>query len=355
MNVSILPSVIHVSPLTNIRRERRLPVPGTVTARVNERVQAQDVVAEAEPARRRIFIDVARGLGVSEAQAERHVRKQAGDRVDAGDVIAGPVGMARRTLRAPAGGRIVRVSEGRVLLEALGQPIQLRAGFPGLVVSSDGVQSVTIEAAGALVQGVWGNGKQEFGVMHIAVEGPGEPLREEMLDIDTRGAILVAGICSDHEPLSFAAEMRLRGLILGGLDSELIPVANRLPYPILVLEGFGERPISGPAYEVLVSSTGREVMLDARPIRSYDDHRPEVIIPLVAGRRLEPPPEVVPLAIGVRVHLLRPPHEGAVGLIKQLPSQATTFPSGVMARCATVDIEGVGEASIPLANLEIIP
>jgi hypothetical protein len=241
-----------------------------------------------------------------------------------------------------------------VLLETLGQPIQLRAGFPGLVVSSDGVQSVIIEAAGGLIQGVWGNGKQEFGVMRIAVEGAGEPLTAEMLDIDARGAILVAGACFDAEPLRQAAELRVRGLVFGGFNSQLIPVANQLPYPVLVLDGFGERAINAPAYEILISNTGREVMLDARPIRAYDDHRPEVIIPHAAGRRPDPPSEVVPLAAGVRVHVLRPPHEGAVGLVKELPPQAITFPSGVMARCAIVDIEGVGEASIPLANLEII-
>ena len=69
MKASYLPPVSHVVPLTIVRRDRTLPFPGTVTARLNERVQAVDVIAEAETAPRHIFLDLARGLGVSAKEA----------------------------------------------------------------------------------------------------------------------------------------------------------------------------------------------------------------------------------------------------------------------------------------------
>ena len=102
-----IPPVTHVTPLTTIRRERVLPVPGVVTVRVNEKVQASHVVAEAETVPRHFFLDVVRGLGVSQQNVGRHIVRREGDRVDAGEVIAGPVGIARRTIRAPADGRII--------------------------------------------------------------------------------------------------------------------------------------------------------------------------------------------------------------------------------------------------------
>ena len=44
--MTYLTPVMHVVPLTTIRRERVMPVPGVVTVRVNEKVQANHVIAE---------------------------------------------------------------------------------------------------------------------------------------------------------------------------------------------------------------------------------------------------------------------------------------------------------------------
>jgi hypothetical protein len=171
MKASYLPPVSHVLPLTIVRRDRTLPFPGTVTARLNERVQAVDVIAEAETAPRHVFLDLARGLGVSVKEAPGFLVRQKGDRVEMGDTIAGPVGVARRTVRAPSDGRIVAFEGSRVLFEVRGEPIVLRAGMRAIVVSSDGVQTVTLEAPAGLVQGIWGNGRQDFGVLRTLFAG----------------------------------------------------------------------------------------------------------------------------------------------------------------------------------------
>ena len=66
-----LPQVAHVLPLTTIRRQRTLPVPGTIPVHLNERVQPQDVIAEAEVAPQHKFIDVAQGLGLPVREVAR--------------------------------------------------------------------------------------------------------------------------------------------------------------------------------------------------------------------------------------------------------------------------------------------
>ena len=101
------------------------------------------------------------------------------------------------------------------------------------------------------------------------------------------------------------------------MTSELIPVAMRLPYPILLTEGFGRLPMNSPAYALLQSNAGREATLDGRMGSIYESQRPEVIIPLPASRQV-------------------------------------SMPSGILARSATVDLEGIGAATVPLANLEIL-
>lgn len=349
-----LPAVTHVIALTTIRRERRLPVPGTIAVRVGQKVLSTDVVAEAPSSRRHIYLDLARGLGVPERQVARYLNRAQEDRVEAGEVIAGPVGISRRTVRAPADGRIVSVVGSRVLLEVHGDPIAVRAGFPGTITATDGVQVVTLETTGALIQAVWGNGRQDFGVMRLVADNPGDRLQTDKLDIDLRGAVLVAGMCDQPAPLHQATELSVRGVILGSMTSDLIPVAHRLPYPVIVTEGFGRVPINPMAFNLLRSNVGREAALDARSGGPYETQRPEVVIPLPASRELSLPDEVIPLARGLRVRALRKPHQGAVGIVQAVEEEPVALPSGILARCASVDLEGIGATTIALANLEVL-
>lgn len=348
------PSVTHVIPLTTIRRERQLPVAGTVTVRVGQRVQALDIVAEAPSSRRHLFLDLARGLGVPEAQIPRYLVRRPGDRVEAGDVIAGPVGISRRTVRAPADGRIVSLTGSRVLLELHGEPHTLRPGFPGTIAATDGMQSVTLETTGALIQAVWGNGLQDYGIMRIVGDSPRARLQTDKLDIDLRGAVLVAGVCDQPAPLHQATELSVRGVILGGLTSALIPLVQRLPFPVILTEGFGLLPINSMAWNLLRSNAGRGAALDGRSGGPYEPQRPEIIIPLPASRELSLPDDVIPLARGVRVRLVRRPYASVVGVVQTVEDQPVEFPSGLVARCALVDLEGVGPTLVPLANLEVL-
>jgi hypothetical protein len=354
MTIGFLTPVRHVSPLTTIRRERALPVPGSVTVRVNQKVQASDVIAEAEVNRSVAFLDVSRALGVPERQVERLLARPLGQPVEAGEVLAGPAGIARRTVRAPTSGRMVAISGGRVLFEASGEPFALRAGFDATVITTDGVQLVTLETTGALVEAAWGNGKHDFGVLRQVGHGPGDRLQTDHLDINLRGAVLLGGICDNPAPLHQATELSARGLILGSMPSDLVPAAMRLAYPIVLTEGFGRTPMNAPAYLLLQTNVGREVSVDGRMGDPFEAQRPEVIISLPANRQAALPEEMIQLKAGVRVRVLRSPHKGAVGVVRQVLPKAVALPSGILARSANVDLEGVGAATVPLANLEVI-
>jgi hypothetical protein len=354
MDDNYLSTVTHVIPLTTIRRVRTLPVPGAVTVRVNEKVNAAQVVAEAEPTPRHFFLDIARGLGVSERQVNQYMVCQRGDRVEAGDVIAGPVGIARRTVRAPDDGRVVAINRGRVLFEVHDDPFKLRSGFPGKVIATDGSRKVTIETTGALIQAVWGNGLEDYGVMRLVGDGPTSRLHTGILDINLRGAILVAGYCDQPAPLHQATELSVRGVILGGVASELIPIAQRLPYPLVITEGFGARMINSVAYGLLSSNVGREVALFAHPSHVYRMERPEVIIPAPATRAVDLPDEVIALKPGLRVRILRSPYQGEVGVVQKMLPRANLYPSGVRAPSITVEMEKGGTATVPLANVDVL-
>jgi hypothetical protein len=277
-----------------------------------------------------------------------------GSRVEAGQILAGPVGLARRTLRAPGDGRVLQVSRGRLLFEARPLAYAVHAGFPGEVVATDGSRVVTLETQGALLQGVWGNGRRGWGVMRVIGEGPGEHLLTDKLDIILRGAILVAGTCDHSAPLHQATELSVRGLILGSMSAELLAVARRLPYPVLLTEGFGAAPISAPAYNLLSTNAGREVAVEAVGGDPFGYQQPEVIVPLTGSQMMDRPERVIPLATGVRVKVIRGPYRSSVGVVRELIDRAEPYPSGILARSANIQVEGQGLIVVPQANLEVV-
>ncbi|NIM96155.1 MAG: hypothetical protein GTO18_20855 [Anaerolineales bacterium] len=349
-----LPPVVHLLPLTTIRRQRDLPVPGRITVHLNQRVRPRDIIAEADVSPRHIIIDVAKSIGVSTQDVSRHLTRDSGERIEKGDVIAERTGFARRTVRAPYDGRVVAITDGKVLFEVRTEPFLLRAGIPGEVVHIQGMSSVTLETTGALIQGVWGNGRQDFGVMRLVGDGPRDRMLTDQLDVKLRGAVLVAGMCDHPAPLQHASELSIRGLILGGLAAELIPTARQLPYPIVVLEGFGPLQINQPTFELLKTSHGREVALDGRPLDFYSNQRPEVIIPLPVVNPVDLPEELIALEEGVRVRVTRAPNHGMIGVVQEILPQAVSYSNGILARSVLVDLDILGSTKVPLANLEII-
>jgi hypothetical protein len=346
--------ISNVSPTVTIRREWKLPARGTIAVRVNEEIGAGETVAEAEVPERRVFLDVARALNVPEEAAGRYLTCRVGDRLSEGDRIAQKEGMLRRTVRAPGNGRVITFSDGRILFELIGKTYELKSRYSCIVGGTDGVQSIYVETSGALIQGVWGNGKHDFGVLRVLGRGPDQMLTTDLVDAKWRGAVLVAGYCDQSAPLQQANELSARGLILGGLAASLMSVVRRLRFPVIVLEGFGNVAINVAAFEILKSNQGNEASVDAMPSRQFEEKKPEIIIPIASTRDYELPDEVVPLSPGVRVRVLRRPHMGAVGVVRELLARAVRYPSGNKARSARLDIEGKGSVIVPLANLEVL-
>ncbi len=354
MYSTYLPPLTHAAPLTVIRRELMLPRPGTVLVRLTQKVQSRDVVAECEGDPKYVFLDGARGLGVDSTLLGRYMLKDRSARVEEGDILAQRDGISRRTLRAPGDGHVIALNSGRILFEQTGELYRLRAGFPGTVVETDGIRSVILETTGSLIQAVWGNGLQDAGVMRLVGDAPDDQMTTTRLDINLRGAVLVAGICESEEPLKQAAELSIRGLILGSMQASMIPFVKKLPYPVVLTEGFGMRGINSPAFDLLSGNIGREVSVVAQSLQPFSVKRPEVIIPLPAKSQVDFPEEIVLLEPGVRVRIVRSKHAGESGMVREILEDAVVYPSGIRASSALVDLGSSGTQTVPLANLEVL-
>src|SRR5512133_1315539 len=210
----MLAPVLHILPLATIVRERTLPVAGKVNVHVNQRVNPTDVIAEANYAREHVLLDVSRTFGVSANAADKMIKVNQGDRVMQGALVADSGGFFPRSIKASRAGRVMVVGSGQVLMEVGDTRVELRAGLPGVVTQVLPERGVVIRTAGALVQGVWGNGRIDNGLMVSLIEKPDDVLSSDRLDVSLRGSVILAGHVRDAETLKVAAELPIRGLII---------------------------------------------------------------------------------------------------------------------------------------------
>jgi hypothetical protein len=232
--------------------------------------------------------------------------------------------------------------------------IELRAGLPGQVIQVINERGVVIRTAGALIQGTWGNGRIDNGLMVSLIDKPDGVLTADRLDVSLRGSVILGGHVRDVETLRVAAELPVRGLIISSLLSSLLQTAVQMRYPILVLDGFGAMPMNTAAYNLLTSNNKREVTVNAEHFDRYSANRPEAIIPLPVSSEPDEPNAYETFAVGQRVRMRRSPNAGMLGMIVNLPSGMSVLQSGLRATAAEVKLENGTVVLVPLVNLEVV-
>jgi len=350
------PPETRVLPLTMIRRERLLPMPGKVLVNPGERLQAAQIVAQTEVSGEVSVVNVAQLLRVSPPRAYKNIKVKEGDDVTMNTVIAAKGLMASGRLKSPANGFVYRIdkSTGRVLIKVVGQPFELTAYLAGTVSSVIAGRGVLIETPGALLQAALGFGGESYGVLQVVSKRAADPMKARAIDVTMHGAIVVGGAWFDEAALQQAVQMQVRGLIVGSMDGNLLNAARNAPFPILLTEGLGHVAMAAPIFRLLKSNAGREVSISAITRTRWGVQRPEILIPLPADSRSEPPAFGTPLAAGVRVRVLRGSLQGRVGPVTALPDSPQQIVSGARVRCAEIDLGGdEGRTLIPFANLEI--
>jgi hypothetical protein len=323
-------------------------------ARLDQKVSPTDVIAEANWAQEHILIDVSRTFGIPVNDADTLIHVKVGDRVSEQTKIAEGRGIFPRTLHAEKPGRVVAAGGGQVLIETGENTLELKAGMPGTVAEIISDYGAVIRTFGTLIQGVWGNGHIDTGLMLNLAEQPDDVLVASRLDVSLRGSIIQAGIVRDAETLLAAAELPARGLILSSISPTLLPVAKKMRFPIVVIEGFGQIPMNSVAYKLLSTNEKREVTLNAESYNRYRGARPEVIIPLPVSQEPDLPIDVIELESGQTVRICRQPNLGEIGTVSRIRPGLTTLPSGLRAQVAEIKLENGDEILIPLANLEIV-
>ncbi len=351
----MLADYVYTLPKTIIKRKRVLPVTGNVLVRKNQRVDPMDVIAEASLKQDHLLLDISRGLGVGKEKAEQLIHFQVGDDIAEGDVVAGPIGLMRRLVRAPATGKVVLVGEGQILLELEKPMYEIRAGMSGLVTSLIPSRGAVVEAVGALVQGVWGNGKIDFGLMQVRAKSPSDRLEVESVGVSLRGSVIVGGYCDDVDVLKKGEEVPIRGMILASMASYLVPLAQEMQYPVVILDGFGALPMNQRAFEILQANDGHEVSLNAALRDRVKGVFPEIVIPLPVVGDERYPEAGMEFRPGQTVRIVRKPAARQIATIQTIYTDMKPLASGIKAPAADVVLADRKVIRVPLANLEVLP
>ncbi len=344
---------ITINALTRFTRQRLLPGNGRVIVREGQKVKYSDTVAEGAVLGTFLRLDARKALAISAPdKLKKAFQHKPGDLLQKGDVIAQTKGLASRILRAPGNSLIISVEDGKVLLELNPAKEELKAGYNGIIVETVPDRGVVIEADGALVQGVWGNGQIEGGMLSLALAKPELEFQRSILDVSMRGSVCLGGYCLQADALQAAQELPLRGLILVGMAASLIPAALHLPFPLIVLEGFGKIGLGPSTYKLLTTNDKREVCINAQVWDANTGTRPEVYIPLPSAATTSE--QVVELQIGHKVRINMPPLTGKQASVLQIFKDPQKLLNNLFAYSAEVSLETGQHVTLPVTNMEII-
>jgi len=365
---------LKVTAFTVVRRERKLPLPGSVLVKVGESVAAEKVVARTELPGNVQTVNVANVLGVLPEDVLECLVKPIGSPVTKGEPFAESrsfFGLFRSKCESPVDGTLESVSSvtGQALLREAPIPVEVDAYVDGTIVEVHPNQGVTVETRGTFIQGIFGIGGETSGELHVVVSAPSEVLTEKAITEKHRGCVVVGGSHVTTATLRHAVRMGVKAIVIGGFDDQdlrdflgydlgvAITGHEEKGLTLVVTEGFGEIPMAGRTFELLQGCEGRKVSVSGATQIRAGVLRPEIIAPRqteAAGGRGPQDTHEGGLEVGSLIRVIRQPYFGRLGKVTQLPAELTALETEAKVRVLEVDFGGGSRAMLPRANVEMI-
>lgn len=370
---------LRVSADTIIRKQRLLPIPGQVVVTQGQRVKAETQLAHTALPGALYPVNVVNKLSITPAEIHSYLLKHEGDWIEKDEVLAENTPWLRwlqTQVRAPISGTVDSISTvtGQVFLREPPETIRLSAYLDGTVVEVIPQQGAVLEARCALVQAIFGLGRETTGRISRAVLGPDEILTPQHLRPEHAGQIVIGGALAQKETFAKARALGVHALVVGGVhDQDLkellgydlgvaITGTEQLGFSLLVTEGFGCIPMATRSFELLSANDGQPASCSGATQIRAGVMRPEVIIPLRGeetaanpqDRREVEAGDTPGIQIGDTVRIIREPHFGLLAQVRALPDELHLTATESRVRVLVVHLPDGQEVTIPRANVEII-
>ncbi len=356
-----------------LKKDRILPLKGTVKVKKGDKVKAEDLVAETLLPGKVVPFNLANKLGVPPNFVKEYIKIKAGDELKKGQVIAeskGFFGLFKTSIKSPIDGEVENISNitGQLLLREPRIPVQIKAFIDGLVVEVIENEGVIIENKSAYVQGIFGIGGETTGKLKVLAESPDEIIEAKKIDDSCKDKIIVSGSMVTYDVIKKAQNVGVGGIITGGIDDRdlkkllgynigvAITGHEDIGITIVVTEGFGKIKMANKTFELLKKFDGHKTSIHGKTQIRAGVMRPEIIIPIkFKEEELKVPKEHMPtLEIGTTIRVIRQPNFGVIGKVTGLPEKLTKVESETLVRILEAKLENGQKVTIPRANVEVI-
>jgi len=365
---------LQASANTKVRKIRELPLPGRCLVSVGDKVTADTEVLAADIPGEITIVRVADRMGFEVEDVVQGMLVSAGSEISSGEELARVksfFGLFESKLESPVSGKIEFFTEANAHLgiRHASTPLAVSAYVEGVVVEVDEGKSVTIEAQGAFIQGIFGVGGEAYGKVHSLSVSPESCVTTEIIEAKAdslRGAVLVGGARYTAESLQAAAKAGVAAVVCGSIDSATLLSYVRheigvsitgdedVPFTLIVTEGFGDLPISKRILDLANEFEGQFASVNGATQVRAGAMRPEIIIPRSGGIDIDEGAGKNFLELGARLRVIRVPYFGALGEIVELPAEPQKIPSGAMVRVLRAKLDSGEEIVVPRANVELL-
>jgi len=364
---------LRVTDRAVVRRERRLPLRGTVLVAPGDAVAADTVVARTELPGNVQTVNVAARLSIDPAAVPEALVRPIGSRVAAGEVVASGrslFGLLSQKAVAPADGVIESVSgvTGQLILREAPLPVEVHAYVRGRVVEVLPEEGVVIESDAAFVQGIFGVGGETHGAIAVRVQGPDQELRADRIDASCHGRVVIGGAYVSYETLMRARDAGAAAVVVAGFDDRdlrrllgkdlgvAITGSEDVGITLVLTEGFGRIAMAERTWKLLTGHEGDPASVSGATQIRAGVMRPEILVPLAsAGAAASATNAASGVEIGSLLRVIRQPWFGRIATVVELPPELRELESGSLARVMVVEFSDDGSrAVVPRANIERI-
>ena len=368
---------LEASAFTTVTKIRELPLPGRALVEVGTNVTASSPVLSAELPGELTIIRVADRMGFEVEDVVRGMRVSVGDSVSTGQVLCSLrtfFGLFESTLLAPSDGTVEFFTDTNAHLGIRhpSNPFTVAAYVDGVATEVVEGKSVTIDAKGAFVQGIFGVGGERQGrifPLGVPRDSVISPATLEAVASEVEGAVLVGGSHYTAEALAYAATLGVAAVVCGSIDSQTlssfvgyeigvsITGDETVPFTLIITEGFGSLEISKRVMELAETFAGCNASVNGATQVRAGATRPEIIVPhdgSINGSKLPSAPAEKLLEVGARLRIIRVPYFGELGSVTELPSEPEKIPTGAYVRVLRAVLDTGEEVVVPRANVELL-
>lgn len=358
---------------TIIKKERRLPLKGTVTVEKGQAVIPDDIVSKTDLPGNVQMVNVANQLNIDAPDIHEAMLIEEGTQVKKDEMIAetkGLFGLFKSNVTAPVDGTIELISEttGQVVIREAPIPVEIDAYMKGTIKEVIPEEGVIIESEGVFIQGIFGIGGESRGSLDVIVDSREDEISEDLITSDLKGKIVVGGSFISLSAYKKAIQLKVAGVVVGGFNyydledilgytlGVAITGSEDLATSLIVTEGYGKIRMGSQTFDLLKEHHGKFASVNGATQIRAGVIRPEIVIPL-SKDELKGDHKDADSSEGIQagslVRVIRAPYFGRMGKVVDLPSELRKMESETMVRVAIIKIDGEN-IEIPRANLEMV-